>query len=332
MSTTKEIWVLIDRADGDLGGPGTELLATATALAVPDGGSVRAIGCSEIGSDELAEIVGRAGATKLTIVGGSGDRIAQQVDVVARMLEDLAPRIVLIPGSATGAEIAARLAIRLDLRLVCDCVSLELNDDGGIVAGIGSCGGMAVLETEIDAEQPLLVLGSRFEVAAAQCEGSQVAEIDTLAAAPTDPNAAVSLQSEQAVSPDDMSLAESPVIVSGGRGLGGPEGFEPLFALAELLEGKVGASRVTTDLNWIDREHLVGVSGTTVRPAVYLAFGISGDPHHLMGMQDSQTIVAVNLDPKAPIFHVADLGLIGDVAEVVPALIDRISQQQATTG
>jgi electron transfer flavoprotein alpha subunit len=130
------------------------------------------------------------------------------------------------------------------------------------------------------------------------------------------------LLSSKRLEPDDLALEEAEVIVAGGRGMGGEDGFRALEELAAVLGAKVAASRRATDLGWADRDALVGQTGKTVRPALYLACGISGASQHVLGMWESQLIVAVNSDPNAPILRVADLGVVGDVATVVPELTE----------
>lgn len=120
------------------------------------------------------------------------------------------------------------------------------------------------------------------------------------------------------------SITEADIIVSGGRGLGGPEGFKIIRELADLLGGAVGASRAAVDEGWIAYPHQIGLSGRTVRPKIYIACGISGSVQHLAGMKGSEFIIAINKDPSAPILKIADMGLVGDLYEVIPKLIDRI--------
>lgn len=234
----------------------------------------------------------------------------------------LKPKAILMGDTLTSVDLAPRIAFTLDTGLITDCVAIE-SDENGIcfVKPVYSSNVMAAYSF---ASEPCMVtLRSRVEEAA-QKGDAPVAEV-----VPLDVELdASSAKTEviQRVTEEDagLKLTDAEVIVSGGRGIGGPEGFEQLSELATILNGALGASRPPVDLGWATPKAQVGQTGEKVAPSVYIAVGISGATQHIAGMQSSKTIVAVNKDPKANIFKIADYGVVGTCEEVVPALKDAL--------
>jgi len=250
---------------------------------------------------------------------GQADAFLVAAEAVARQAK---PDLLLVGGDTVGREVAPRLAHRLGAALVTDCVELAV-DAGAVVARRQVYGGRAlamhvvhrrpavlsVKPRSLDAAEPAPVAGRVVDVTVA---------ID-LAALPTRVR---EVQTEKA----ELGLEDAQTVVGGGRGLGGPDGFKILQELAQALGGAVGSSRPPADAGWVPISWQIGQTGKTVRPALYVAVGISGATQHVAGMAGSRTIVAINRDPEAPIFSVAHLGIVGDYREVVPALIAKVRE------
>lgn len=329
MGTTTDLWVVVEHAKGKLHPTSALLLQHAAALVAQAGRPLRV--CAMLAAaapDEevtLLDALRRAGvaaATVLELAPGHHGEIP--ADAAEALLRDARPAVVLLPATPAPTRLAARLAAQRVLPLVADCVGLRAEPDGRIVFQVSTAGGMALVDTETASAGALVLMPQREFDGPVPPAGDAPLHVSRLRceAAPSD--GALELVSAAAITAEDMSLAEASVIVSGGRGLGQPEAFDMLRELASRIGGHVGASRVATDLGWIDRDHLVGMSGSTVRPALYLALGISGAPHHLMGMREATEIVALNSDPSAPIFQVATHAFVGDLHEIVPQVITRL--------
>lgn len=246
------------------------------------------------------------------------------VHVLSEFARETTPNVILIGATPVGRSLAPRLATKLRTGLTADCTGLDIDAEGHLVQTRPAYGGnvMATIITREARPQMATVRYKVMESAARRPERrgdllTLPVDFDVV-----DRTRIVRTHKAQ----EEQSLTEADVIVSGGRGLGSPEGFKLLRRLAEALGGVVGASRVVVDEGWIEYKHQVGLSGKTVRPKLYIACGISGAVQHLAGMQTSDTIVAINNDPAAPIFRVADYGIVGDVYEVVPAIIRAVSR------
>lgn len=213
-------------------------------------------------------------------------------------------------------ELAGRLAARLHLPLVASVQSLRQRD-GQIIASRPAVGGARTANFLVTGQPALLVVHP--DAAEAAPSTSPPPAFETLIGAASIPS--FRLVEETRLGPMEMDVTEADVVVAGGRGVGGREGFELLGDLAALLGGSVGASRVAVDAGWVPYARQVGLTGKSVSPRLYIACGISGAIHHTLGMRDSAFIVAINTDPKAPIFKIANVSIVGDVQEVLPALI-----------
>jgi electron transfer flavoprotein alpha subunit len=237
---------------------------------------------------------------------------------LADALADLKPDLVLVTSSALGRELAPRLAARLGLPQVSECTCLEWAQ-GVLAATRPIFAGKVLLKTTVVLPS-LLTL--RPKVFAAE-ERSSLAAVETLDRPAAEMRAVV--EELLAAAGSRLDLSEADVIVSGGRGVGGAEGFQPLEELAARLGAAVGASRAAVDAGWRPHSQQVGQTGRVVNPTLYIACGISGAIQHLAGMKNSRYIVAINKDPEAPIFKVADYGIVGDLFEVVPAMTRALS-------
>jgi electron transfer flavoprotein alpha subunit len=245
-----------------------------------------------------------------------------------KALEDIAeeaqPHTVLFPGDAAGIELAPRLAYRLGAGLVTDCVDFELRD-GRCVFIKPVYGGKALARMRVTTPVSMATVRPRTQEPWRDETGGNIERI--IVSTQTDaiiPEMTVIDRIEEGG--EEVNLEDAKVVVSGGRGMGGGEAFHQLKQMAKMLRGAVGASRTAVDAGWIPPTHQVGQTGKIVAPDVYFAVGISGSSQHIAGMVGSKIIVAINKDPEAPILRIANLGVIEDYRNVLPALIEELSK------
>ncbi len=324
----KGVWVFAEQRSGELMDVAIELLGEGRRLAEEVGCELSAV---LLGDDVrgLSEELFAFGADKVYL--SENENLKQYTTdgytkVLSQMIETYKPEIVLFGATHIGRDLAPRVAARVDTGLTADCTKLEIDpEEKGLMQTRPAFGGniMATIICPKHRPQMATVRPGVMEKA----ERSRKREEQEL------------IEYKNDVTPEDIrikildvvkagkasvNLADSEIIVSGGRGLDKKEGFELLEKLAEKLGGVVGASRAAVDAEWIDHDHQVGQTGKTVRPELYIACGISGAIQHIAGMQSAKTIVAINKDPDAAIFKVADIGIVGDVYEVLPKLIEAL--------
>ena len=316
MSLTS-LWVVAEPGADSLTTTSLELLALARGLA----GEVRAITWGD--GARFAAQAGDYGATTLYDVGDLAGALpgAPVAGALAALVGAGAPDAVLIPASYDGRDIAGRLSARLDRPVLTNVT--DVIDEGGLVTEHPVFGGTLAVRARFTGEGPGIVV-VRAKSFPAEPGGGPPAAV--LAAASGDLGATggatiVSSHVEERTGPQ---LEEAEVVVSGGRGLGDAANYVLIEELARLLRGAAGASRAIVDAGWVPYSHQVGQTGKTVKPTVYIACGISGATQHMVGMKGSKNIVAINKDPDAPIFQIADLGIVGDVHKVLPALIEAL--------
>lgn len=314
-----EILVLVEHNDGAVKKVTLELLTLARSVGEP---SAVFIGS---GVDAAAATLAEYGAAKIYVADApelTDYLVAPKAAVLAQLVKEKAPAAVLIASSAEGKEIAARLAIKTDSGVVTDAVGIA--EDLSATQSI--FGGSIIVTSKVAEGTPIITVRPNSSPAeAAPAAGEQVAISVELS--PADTAAKVTNRVEQAkdARPD---LAEAAIVVSGGRGVGSAESFAVIEALADTLGAAVGASRAATDAGWYPHQFQVGQTGKTVSPQLYIANGISGAIQHRAGMQTSKTIVVVNKDPEAPIFELADFGVVGDLFTVVPQLTEEIQKRK----
>ncbi len=315
-----EVLVLVEHAEGAPKKVTAELITAARVLGEPAAVVVGKPGTAEGLTDGLKA----AGAAKI-YVAESDDAdsylITPYVDVLAALAESVTPAGVLIAATADGKEIAGRLAARIGSGLLVDVVDVK---DGGV--GVHSIfGGAYTVEAEAVGDSPVITVrpGS---IEAEPAEGAgEVVSVEVPAAAE---NATKITSRQPAVAGDRPELTEATVVVSGGRGVGSAENFGIIEELADSLGGAVGASRAAVDSGYYPGQFQVGQTGKTVSPQLYIALGISGAIQHRAGMQTSKTIIAVNKDEEAPIFEIADLGIVGDLFKVTPQLTEAVKARK----
>ncbi len=315
-----KIWVLAESAEGKPTSTTLELLTQARAL----GGTVEAVAW---GSDtaSVAGELGNYGAGTVYDAGDLGDALpgAPVAAAIAALVESgNRPDVLLVPASYDGRDVAARLSVRLDAPVITNVVGLSAEGDD-VRSQHGLFGGAQVATARFTGARPGIFV-VRAKSFAAEASGGGPAQV-TAAPVPelgaTNGAKVIARHAEERTGP---KLDEAEVVVSGGRGLGGAEHYAMIEELAKLLHGAAGASRAIVDAGWVPYSHQVGQTGKTVKPTLYIACGISGATQHLVGMKGSKNIVAINKDQDAPIFSVADLGIVGDVHKVLPKLIEAL--------
>ncbi|MDI7275004.1 MAG: electron transfer flavoprotein subunit alpha [Anaerolineae bacterium] len=240
--------------------------------------------------------------------------------VLVRLVQEHRPEVFLLGASARGRDLAGAVATDLRTGLTADCTSLDIDPETRLLRQTRPAFGGNIMATIIcpDFRPQMATVRHRvFEVPPA--DDSRAGQIVRLPAVIPEESIA-SRVVDFVLESGQVNLADARIIVTGGRGVGGPEGFAPIRELAAVLGGAVGASRAAVDAGWIPYAHQVGQTGRTVKPDLYIACGVSGAIQHLAGMQTSKVIVAINRDPEAPIFNVASYGIVGDLFEIVPAL------------
>lgn len=315
-----EVLVLVEHADGALKKVSTELITAARVLGEPSAVVVGAPGTAA----PLTDALKAAGAAKI-YVAESADAanflVTPTVDVLEALVESAGPAAVLTVASTEGKEVAGRLAARLGAGLLVDVVDVKA---GGI--GVHSIfGGAYTVEAQANDVLPVIAVRPGAVEAAPAAGAGEVVNVEVPAQAE---NATKITSREPAVAGDRPELTEASVVVAGGRGVGSADNFAVVEALADSLGGAVGASRAAVDSGYYGGQFQVGQTGKTVAPQLYIALGISGAIQHRAGMQTSKTIVAVNKDEEAPIFEIADLGIVGDLFSVAPQLTDAIKARK----
>jgi electron transfer flavoprotein alpha subunit len=314
-----KIWVLVDRAEDKPAAASLELLTKATELA----GTAEGVTWGDPAS--LASEVGAHGATALHSVGDLGGGLpgpAVAAAMAAQITAGNGPDAVLIPQTYTGRDIAGRLSARIDRPVLTNVVGLE-TADRGLVTEHAIFGGTEELKARFTAAEPGIYV-VRAKSFAAEPGGGGPAAVDTWEVPELGATGGATILASHVEEATGPKLDEAAVVVSGGRGLGDAGGYKMIEDLAKLLKGAPGASRAIVDAGWVPYSHQVGQTGKTVKPTVYIACGISGATQHMVGMKNAKNIIAINKDQEAPIFSIADLGIVGDVNKVLPKLIEAI--------
>ncbi len=310
--------VLVEHTAGRVRAASLEALGAAHAT----GGQVTAV-LAGAGAAEVAATLGSAGASKAVVLEGEGyspDGLAQDI---AGLCRDHSINAFLVAGTARGKDVAPRVAALLDSTLFSDCTGFSAAGDTFQVTRPWLAG---KLIATLESASPVLCATLRRNVFSAAA-GDGTAEVSTQAATTTGKS---TLQDVQPKPGDKLDVAEAPVVVSGGRGLKEPEHFAIIEGLADAFgNAAVGASRAVVDAGWRPHGEQVGQTGKTVSPQLYIAVGISGAIQHLAGMKTAKVIVAINKDADAPIFKIADYGIVGDAFEIVPALTEAVKAERA---
>ena len=314
-----EVLVLVEHADGAVKKVTYELLTLARRIGEPSAVLVGA------GADAALPGLAEHGAATVYVADApelTAHPVAPKAEVLAKLVAEKAPAAVLVASTAEGKEVAARLAVKSGSGIITDAVDVAA--DGSATQSI--FGGATVVTSKVTTGTPIITVRTNSVAPeAAPAAGARVDVSVELPAAATSATIVDRVAQAKGGRPD---LAEAAIVVSGGRGVGGADGFGVIEALADSLGAAVGASRAATDAGWYPHQFQVGQTGKTVAPQLYVANGISGAIQHRAGMQTSKTVVVVNKDPEAPIFELADFGVVGDLFQVVPQLTEEISKRK----
>jgi electron transfer flavoprotein alpha subunit len=316
-----EVLVLVDELDGEVKKVTFELLTAARRLGEPSAVVVGAPGTAA----KIKDALGSYGAAKVYVAeseDAAGYLVTPTVDVLATLVSQVSPAAVLVPATAEGKEVSGRLAIRIGSGLLYDAVDVDGEGvtthsvfGGAFTAKAKATNGVPVISIRPGSVEP-----ERADGAAAE-ETVEVPAVDAAKATRI-------TGTEPVTGGDRPELTEASVVVSGGRGVGSAESFSVVEQLADALGGAVGASRAAVDSGYYPHQFQVGQTGKTVSPQLYVALGISGAIQHRAGMQTSKTIIAVNKDAEAPIFEIADFGVVGDLFQVAPQLTEEVGKRK----
>ena len=321
---TKDLWVLIETNEaGSARNVGLELLTPGRDLANKQGGRLVAVGIG-CRTEPAVREASAHGADQVIVVDGpeyAHYTTDAYVNALTALVEKHGPTSMLIGATNNGRDLGPRLACRLKTGLTADCTGLDIDPESGNVAWTRPAFGGNLMATILCPDHRPQIGTVRPGVFKKGMSGAEQAEvIHEEIHTPEEKIRTRVVELIKEMGDENVDLEGAEIIVSGGRGVGGPEGFAPIRELAEVLGATVGASRAAVDSGWISHAHQVGQTGKTVAPRVYIACGISGAIQHLAGMSGSDVIVAVNKDPAAPIFDAADYGVVGDLFEVLPVL------------
>jgi electron transfer flavoprotein alpha subunit len=315
-----EVLVLVEHAEGALKKVSVELITAARALGEPSAVVAGPAGTA----DKLQEALAAAGAAKVYAAESDivdGYLVTPKVDILAALVESTSPAAVLTAASVEGKEVSGRLAARIGSGLLVDVV--DVKGDGSAVHSI--FGGAFTVDAKANGEVPVISVRPGAIESAPQAGAAERVDVEVPA---QEENAVKVTSREPVVGGDRPELTEATIVVSGGRGVGSADKFSVVEDLADSLGAAVGASRAAVDSGYYPGQFQVGQTGKTVSPQLYVALGISGAIQHRAGMQTSKTIVAVNKDEEAPIFEIADYGVVGDLFNVAPQLTEAVKKHK----
>ncbi len=331
LSAYKGVWIFAEQREGRIAPVALELIGSGRRLA------------DELKTDLSALLFGSTPDEAGELIKWGADKVYHCADPVferfndepyaqllTRLISEYKPEIILAGATAIGRSFIPRVAARVRTGLTADCTALEIDKESGNLLQIRPAFGGNIMATILcPNNRPQIATVRPRVMKRGEYSPDKKGEIISVQASNLTCRTKV-LDTIKEASECLLNLQDAEVIVSGGRGIGDPQGFRMLEELAELLEGAVGASRAAVDEGWIPYSHQVGQTGKTVCPKIYIACGISGAVQHLVGMQSSDIIIAINKNAEAPIFNVATYGIVGDAREIVPMLIKKIKEYRST--
>ncbi|UCH87544.1 MAG: electron transfer flavoprotein subunit alpha/FixB family protein [Dehalococcoidia bacterium] len=332
--STGGVWVIVDHSGDEVEDVSLELLGQARDLADRLGLSATAVLLGD-GVRGLAPLLGQCGADTVYLAE-SPLLSAYNPDAYAPVLTGLTrrqqPSIILWGATDQGRDLAPRVAARLGTGLSSNCTRVDLSEDGLLVMTRPVYGGKASCNVVCSQARPQMATLQPGALPVRRPDTGRQAQVIAVNVSLSAQNLRLRLEEVIKIPPSDLDVTEAEVIVAGGRGVGSKEGFHLIEQLAHLVGAAVAASRPAVDAGWAPYERQVGLSGKTVAPRLYIACGISGVNHHVVGMRDSRAVVAIDQDAQAPIFQMADLKIVGDLHELLPSLIERLRRLRQERG
>ncbi|MGO1372185.1 MAG: electron transfer flavoprotein subunit alpha/FixB family protein [Senegalia sp. (in: firmicutes)] len=327
LSTYKNVWVFAEQRQGKIMKVAIELLGEGRKLAEKTDSKLCAILLGHE-TDDLARELVAYGADKVYVADHEllkDFTTDGYTKVISEAIDEIKPEIILMGATHIGRDLAPRVAARVDTGLTADCTQLEIDsEDNKILQTRPAFGGNLMATISCEKHRPQMSTVRPGVMDKSDRDDSREGEIIKLDVKLSKEDIRTKVIKFVKQEKELVSLTDAEIIVSGGNGLGSIDGFKLIGELADKLGGVVGSSRATVDAGWIDHSHQVGQTGTTVKPVIYIACGISGAIQHLAGMQNADIIIAINKNPNAPIFDVADYGIVGDLYEVIPQLMESI--------
>jgi electron transfer flavoprotein alpha subunit len=328
------VWVVVDHTGDEVDDIALELLGQARELSDRLGLSAAAV---LLGDDvrNLAPLLGQCGAD--TVYLAESPLLATYnpdacTPVLTELIRCQRPSVVLWGATDQGRDLAPRVAARLGTGLASNCTAVDLSDDGLLVMTRPVYGGKASCRVVCPQARPQMATLQTGAARAKRPDPSRQAQVVALDVSLSPQSLRLQLVEVIRIPPSALDVTEAEVVVAAGRGVGSEEGFHLVEMLAHLMGAAVAASRPVVDAGWAPYERQVGLSGKTVAPRLYVACGISGASHHVVGMKDSRAVVAINQDPHASIFQIADVKIVGDVQQILPSLTERLRRLRQERG
>lgn len=329
---SKDVYVVAEQRDGELQKVSLELVGKAAELAKDLDQKVVAVLLGSGIKDKAAVLIAH-GADKVIVVDDPmlNEYVTEPyTKAVYAVIKEKDPEIVIFGASSIGRDLAPRVSARVHTGLTADCTKLDIDEETKLLMMTRPAFGGNIMATiACENYRPQMATVRPGVMKALDADSSRTGEIEEMNVEFTDADMTVKICEVVKTQHRSVDITEAKILVSGGRGIGGPQNVNVLEDLADVLGGEVSCSRVCADNGWMDKELQVGQTGKTVRPDLYVACGISGAIQHMAGMENSELIVAINKDETAPIFNVADLGIVGDLHAILPKLTEAVKKVKA---
>lgn len=329
---SRDVYVFAEQRDGELQKVGIELVGKARELADDLGQQVVAVLLGSGVKDKAQELIA-CGADKVVVVD---DVMLKEyvtepyTKALTAVINAKDPEIVLYGASSIGRDLAPRVSARIHTGLTADCTALEIDEETKLLMMTRPAFGGNIMATIVCEDfRPQMATVRPGVMKALESDASRSGEVEEFKVEFSAADMNVKVRETVKTAHKSVDITEAKILVSGGRGIGSADKFKMLEELADVMEGEVSSSRACVDSGWISADRQVGQTGKTVRPELYLACGISGAIQHAAGMENSEFIVAINRDEDAPIFDIADLGIVGDLNAIVPKLTEAVKALKA---